>query len=418
MKKLVLFMSVLFLIMTGCGEEKQLTVMIGGTPSEFTFWEEVASEFGEQHGTEVTILRSTTQTEQRKQQILIALRGKRPDPDVIAMDIAWIGQMAASEWLEPLGQYGLDSAAYFGNIVRLADTHQGNLIGLPLFVDAGVFYYRTDLLNEYGYDNPPATWGELTEMATAIQEKQRSGNEGFWGYVWQGAQYEGLVCTALEFFESNGGGFYSEEGIPTVNSPENIEALGYMVSLIHDKAISPPNTFTDMKEEEVRQVFQNGKALFERNWPYAAKLHEEEGSPVKGKFAVGVLPHFEEHRSASTLGGWHVGVSRFADMKAEAAAFVKYLTSYEIQKRMALELGMFPGRKDVYDDPEVTSERLNRLKEVFMTAVPRPMVPYYSQISATLQKHINAALAKRMTPEEALDAAQDEARQIIQKYAQ
>lgn len=416
--KTVIVLSVIMMIFAGCTQEKELTVMIGGTPSEFPFWEKVASQFGEKSGVPVKILRSTAQTEQRKQQILIALRGKRPDPDVIAMDIAWIAQMAASNWLEPLGSYNIDTSAFFGNIIRLADTYDGNIIGLPLFVDAGVLYYRTDLLNHHGYDNPPRTWSELLQMATKVQEAVRSDNESFWGFVWQGAQYEGLVCNALEFFESNGGGFFSEDGEPTIDAPENVAALTYMVSLIHDEKISPPNTFTDMKEEEVRQVFHSGNALFERNWPYAAKLHANDDSPVADIFAMSVLPHFDGHQSASTLGGWHVGVSRFADMKDEAAAFVEYITSFEVQKAMVQELGMFPGRVDVYDDPEVRTERLARLRDVFMTAVPRPMVPYYSQISAALQKYLNAALANRMSPQEALSGAQDEAEQIINKYAQ
>lgn len=332
------------------------------------------------------------------------------------MDIAWIGQLAASNWLEPLDNYDIDTSIFFSNIVKLADVHNNQVIGLPLYVDAGLLYYRTDLLQKYGYSNPPQTWKQLSEMAVHIQTEERKNNHNFWGYVWQGAQYEGLVCNALEFFTSAGGGFFRENNIPIVNSKENVQALQYMVYCIQNSRISPPNTFTDMKEEEVRQCFQNGNALFQRNWPYAGKLHNEEGSMVKGKFGISVLPHFSGHSSAATLGGWHIGISRYSDKKKDAAVFLKYITSSAVQKGLAVELGHNPGRKDVYDSEELKSGYLGGLKEVLLTAVPRPALPYYSQISLVLQKYINAAIAGKQNCTKALNRAQKEIQIIIDTY--
>ncbi len=416
MKKLLVIVFISLLMFSSCTQKKDLTFMVGGTPNDFTFWEQVISDFGEETGVTVQLVRSATQTELRKQQIFIALRGKKPDPDIVVMDIAWIGQLAASEWLEPLDSYGIDTSIFFHNIVSLADMHNSRIIGVPLYVDAGLLYYRKDLLEKYGYAAPPVTWQELTEMAQLIQKEERKNNREFWGYVWQGAQYEGLVCNALELFTSAGGGFFNSNVEPILNSDENVTALQCMVDFIHKDKISPPNTFTDMKEEEVRLLFHNGNALFQRNWPYAGKLHDEEGSAVKGKYGTAVLPHFPDKQSAATLGGWHIGISSFSDRKDDAAAFLKYITSYEVQKGLAVELGHNPGRIDVYESDELKSGYLGQLKEVLLTAVPRPVVPYYSQISLILQKYINTAITGEMGPREALQKAQDEVNKVIRSY--
>lgn len=405
-------------IVAGCGKEARLTFHVGGTAGEIKVWEEIAGDFARESGKQVILLRSTTQTEQRKQSILVSLRSRNTDPDVMLMDVAWIGQMASSGWLEPLDKYSsIDRSVFFDRIVDLADTWQSTLVGVPVYVDGGLLYYRQDILDKYGYRGPPQTWNELRDMALRVTQEERKTRPDFWGYVWQGAQYEGLVCNALEFFASAGGSFLDSTGNPMLDTPQNLKALTCMVSLVRGTPVSPPNTFTDMKEDEVRQMFQNGDALFERNWPYAWPLHNSDESAVNGKVGACVLPHFDDNPSASTLGGWHAAISRFSDRKDDAAAFVAYITSYAVQKKLAAKLGYNPGRKDVYADKDLLASYplLAQLQEVFANAVPRPSVPWYSQLSLVMQKHFNAALAGRETPENALRLAQSETLAVTER---
>lgn len=171
-----------------------------------------------------------------------------------------------------------------------------------------------------------------------------------------------------------------------------------------------------MKEEEVRLYFQQGKALFERNWPYAWTLHNN--SKLKGKVGISKLPHKKECRSASTLGGWHIGISKFTDMKEEAIKFLKFVTSYEIQKKLAINLSWNPGRRDVYNDKEVLKvlPHFKELKDVFENAIPRPNLPYYTQISEILQKYINSAISENIEIDKALRFAEKEANEILSRY--
>jgi multiple sugar transport system substrate-binding protein len=281
-----------------------------------------------------------------------------------------------------------------------------------------VLYYRKDLLDEWDFTGPPETWDELARVALVIQEKIRKTLPRFQGFVWQGTQYEGLVCNFLEIAGSNGGGIGFSDGKIVLNTPENLEALSYMVDLLHRYRVSPPSVYTEMQEEEARQAFQQGNALFERNWPYAWMLHQSESSEVKGKTGIAILPHFPSGKSVSALGGGHLGISEFSDAKPLAWELVKYLLSYEVQKEVALEFGLNPGRRDLYDDPEVQSgmPHFVQLREVFERALPRPALPYYSQLSEVIQRHINSALAGTVSPARALELAEEDAQRIADRY--
>jgi multiple sugar transport system substrate-binding protein len=408
---------------TGCGTKRPAVILaVGGAPAELDFWNSVAARFEAQSGIPVELLRQPTDTDQRRQNLVTALRSSQATPDCFLMDVAWIAQFAASAWLEPLAplleQSDLAAGNFFAPVVEKASTYNGTLYALPVYVDGGLLYYRTDLLEKYNYAAPPETWEELLVMARDITDKERREGAALDGFVWQGAQYEGLVCTFLEFAASNGGGITLAGNMPIVATQQNREALDFMRRLILVDKISPPNTATDMKEEEVRRAFESGTALFQRNWPYAWMLHQAENSPVRGKVGITVLPRFATGRPAATLGGWHIGISRFSRRKEEAFSLVSYLLSFETQREMALHLGWNPGRTDVYNDAEVLHRlpHLATLREAFSHVVARPAVPWYSSLSAVLQRNLNAALAGTVTADAAMDNSEQELRVLVEQY--
>jgi multiple sugar transport system substrate-binding protein len=390
----------------GCnaGQDRpNLVFAVGGAPAEIQVWAEIAREFSRDTGVPVRILRQPTDTAQRRQGLLVALNSAQPDPDVFLMDIAWLGMFAASGWLAPLT--GVDLNPFFPQVVRQADLFDNQLIALPISLDVGVLYYRMDLLD----DPPPQTWGGLAAEAMRVQQHMRPQYPDFFGFVWQGAQYEGLVVDFLDFAGSRGGFVVDGDRI-LVESRHNIRALSMMVDFIHTQRISPPNTYTEMKEEEVRRHFESGRALFQRNWPYAYALHQADGSPVQGKTGVSPLPAPDYGDSTATLGGWHVGVSAFSNNLENARRFALFLTSEAVQKKLALELGLPPGRRDLYADADVLAKfpHYELLASVLRTARPRPIVPNYTLISEILQRRLSGALARDYSPAEALSKAQQE----------
>jgi multiple sugar transport system substrate-binding protein len=408
----------LWYLLFGCsgGDEEKVTFAVGGAPNELVYWEKVIGEFERQSKIQVEMLRKPSNTDHQRQSLIISLKAEMSDPDVFLMDVAWVGLFAAASWLEPLGE-DFDRSPFFQTVIQLVDTMDGHLIALPVYMDGGVLYYRKDLLQRAGLDGPPKTWSELLSSAKKVQEKVRPANPNFYGFVWTGAQYEGLITVFMEFAGARGGFIRDGAGV-RLTSPENIAALSFMRDLIWKDKISPPNTYTTMREEEVRTYFQEGNVLYERNWPYAWSLHQAKNSKVRGKTGVAPVPGPQENTRTSTLGGFHIGVSAFSDVKDAAKEFVRFVTSFSSQKEMVLSLGWNPGRQDLYREKEVLRKAVHfqELMVAFQRARPRPLVPYYSQISAVAQKHINGVLANKVSAQQGLAQADRDIEALLSRY--
>lgn len=411
------------LCLTCNSSPRQFTIWIGGSPEEINFWESIVNEFEAEYHYNLQLVRQPTYSDQRRQSLVVSLEAKQPNPDIFLMDVIWIDQFVKSGWLETLDNFiqkdHFSVRPFFNKTIRQADSFNNKLYALPVFIDVALLYYRKDLLDKYGYESPPQKWKQLLDMSIRIQKGERKKNKSFNGFVWQGAQYEGLICTFLEFAASMGGGIMQGDSID-IYTKANVKALRFMRDLIQKYHVSPENTYTEMKEEEVRRTFQRGDALFERNWTYAWQLHQSNNSAVKGKTGMELLPHSPGCSSVSALGGWHIGISKYSDLKDKAWQFIKFVTSFKVQKEMLMRIGWNPGRKDVYEDKEVLEKipRVKVLKEAFEHTVARPTLPYYLQISEVIQRYINNCLAGKETPEAALMTIEAEVKKIEKLYAE
>jgi trehalose/maltose transport system substrate-binding protein len=274
---------------------------------------------------------------------------------------------------------------HFPSIIE-SQTVDGKLVALPFFTDAPALYYRKDLLDKYG-EKVPETWEELAATAQKIQDGERGeGKNDLWGYVWQGAAYEGLTCNALEWVKSNGGGqIVAPDGEITIFNDNAVAAVEMAKGWVN--TISPPGVLSYM-EEEARGVWQTGNAVFMRNWPYAYATGNTEDSPIKGLFDVAPLPSGGgDNTSAATLGGWNLAVSRYSPNPEAAIGLAMHMASADFQKQFAIKTSHLPTIQSLYDDPDIAAAQpiIPRWKEIFLNAVPRPSAPTktsYNEVSS------------------------------------
>jgi trehalose/maltose transport system substrate-binding protein len=348
-------------------------------------------------GNKVKLVATPADANERLALYQTLLAAKSQDIDVFQIDVIWPAILAPHLVDLSAALSAQDRADQFKALIA-NDTVDGKLVAIPWFVDAGLLYYREDLLKKYGRQ-VPTTWSELADTAKTIQAAEaKAGNSVLQGYVWQGRAYEGLTCNALEWIASFGGGsIVGQDGAVTVDNPQAAKALETAKSWIG--TISPAGVLS-YGEEESRGVFQSGNAVFMRNWPYAWALANAADSPVKGKVGVAVLPQGEGAgaRHAAALGGQHLAVSRYSAHPEEAADLVRYLTSAQEQKRRALEGSFNPTLRSLYTDQELVAA--NPFYRDFLpiadSAVARPSTVTgrrYNQVSSAFVRTIHGALS-------------------------
>jgi len=403
-----------FLALSGAACAAEISISCGAVGLELQLCKSGAEAWAKKTGNTVKVVSTPNDTNERLALYQQLLSASSADIDVFQIDVIWPGI---------LGSNFIDLAPYSKGVEKdhfpaivANNTVDGKLVAMPWFTDAGILYYRTDLLEKNGV-KPPSTWQELSDAAAKIQDAERKGgNDKFWGFVFQGKAYEGLTCDALEWVDSYGGGaIVDEQGAITINNAKAAEALTEAATWIGKIA---PGGVLNYGEEEARGVFQSGNAAFMRNWPYAWAAGNGADSPVKGKIGVMALPKGgADGKNTGTLGGWQLAVSKFSKNQDAAADLVMYLTSKDEEKRRAIEGSYLPTIPGLYQDPEIleASPFFGNLLPTFMNAVARPSRvtgTSYNKVSNAFWNAAHDVLAGKAEAKSSLASLEGELKKI------
>ncbi len=406
MRPVIRLLSGILLFLTGvsCARAAEVAIACSALGREFEICKQGAETWAGRSGNTVRFVSTPNSATERLALYQQLLSAGSADVDVFQIDAIWPGVLGA-HFIDLGPRMGNAPADHFPAIVE-NNTVEGRLVAMPWFVDAGLLYFREDLLRRY--DRPiPQTWADLTETARIIQEGERkAGDADFWGYVWQGKAYEGLTCNAIEWVAAHGGGgIVDQSGTITIDNARAERALTTAAGWVD--AISPPGVL-NYEEEEARGVFQSGNAAFMRNWPYAWALAQGADSPVKGKVGVAPLPKGgPEGRHAGALGGQQLAVSKYSRVPEAAADLVRFLTGPEEQKRRAIVGSFNPTIRTLFQDPEVVRAApfIGELFDVFANAVPRPATVTgedYNKVSSAFFNAVHSVLSGRAQAAQAL----------------
>jgi multiple sugar transport system substrate-binding protein len=352
---------------------------------------EMVKRFNEQFGPDLkaTLVEFPASADEQRNQFIQRQQAKSGDCDVFSADVVWTAEFASQKWLYDLTPYMEDKKAEFIEAPIETVTYDEKIWGSPETSDAAFLYYRSDQV-----DTPPTTWQEVYEQA------------GQAGIVYQGAPYEGLTCDFLELAFAAGGTVLSEDGLtPTINSPENVKALQFMMDGV--KNGTAPKAVTTYMEPESLAAWQTGKYKFMRNWPYAYAISQDTPR-LKGKFEVMPFPEFEGGGKAGILGGHNSVISVYSKNPGAALKIVDFIGSPEIQQMYAADFSLTPVRSEVFDDPAVQKALpfAEELRQAVTQAKSRPVSPVYPQISQAIYKNVNRALSGQTSAEEAMKQAE------------
>jgi multiple sugar transport system substrate-binding protein len=358
----------------------------------------------------VTLTSAPTNTDTNRATLATEISGGSTTPDVFMGDVIWPAQFGAHQLAVPLSDYLPASYwAQFAPGLVAGASYKGKVYGSPLFEDQGFMYYRKDLLAKEGLA-PPTTWEQLESDA---QKLQKAGLVKY-GFVWQGASYEGLTCNFMEYLASAGGtATNSTYTTATLDSPAAIKAVTFMRSLV-TSGVSPA-AITTFQEPQALATFQTGNAAFMRNWDYAydASISAAAGGKLTAS-QVGVepMPAFAGQPTPgySNIGGWNMYINPHSKNVAADLTFIKFLASPTAQTILAADYGEIPTTIAVRNSAKTAA--LNPVLAIVSKTklVPRPAgTPNYPALSTAIYTNVNAALAGSTSPSSAMSAAQSQA---------
>jgi len=340
------------------------------------------------------------------------------DISVVGVDVIWPKQFAPQNWIMDLSdRFPASAQKEFIPVTISVAEYEDGVFAVPWCScpDAGLLYYRKDLLDDSGIPSPPETWSELEEMALQVSKEAGVQN----GFVFQGSNYEGGVCNALEYIWTHGGDVIDDDENVVIDSPEAAAGLATYNRMIESGAA--PEAVANWTETESSANFYNGDSVFIRYWPSLyGGFGDTETTKIKPE-QIGIAPIPVDkpgNPTYSCLGGWQMAIYANTEIEEDAWKFIEFMTSEESMRERVIIGGYDPSRKALYDDPEIAKATpvVKLAKDVLLKNVKsRPVTEYYGDMSLEMAEQFNSALKGDISPEEAVKTLQESLSQIMEE---
>ncbi len=392
------------MLLAGCGKEPPTLTVAINAGVEGDALKAAATEWGARNRIRVDIVELPYANLFEKE--LLDLTSRTGAYDIIMMDDPWFPRMVENGQLATLEkQPDADFLVSCLDVCR-QPYRTGAFYAMPYVGNSQLFFYRKDLFDKHGI-SAPATWNDVLAAAKKI-----GGAEKMFGYVMRAAPGNAVITDFMPLFWAFGAEMFDGQGRASVATPEAVECVRFMLEL---GKYSPPG-YTGFNADEVSGHLLQSTAVMSINWPaWIAAMDDPARSKIPGKIAFAQMPS-ARRKGVAELGSWLLGIPAGSKNKQRAAEFLIWATAPEQLKRAALR-GNPPTRRSVFLDPELRARfrafpaQLASLE----TARPRPRTPLWNEIENAFGIRISQANSGSMTPEEALQRANQEIEAILQR---
>jgi multiple sugar transport system substrate-binding protein len=384
---LLLVSSVRGLVVAHPLERGELVILSGSDTSVGKQREQLVRRWNESHPeTPARIVDVGGSADVQHSEMVGRAQSAHPAVDVYNLDVAWVAEFAAANYIRPIGQ--VDTQGFLARPLEtcsIGDT----LWALPFNTDAGLLYYRTDVLTDSAI---PAKLPPSADDMSQIRGVRA-------GYAGQFDSYEGLTVNALEEIWAEHGDVVSGGTARTervvIDSAATQRALSRLAG---SQAGSVPGLLPDSrhyKEQASTDAFASGTVAMMRNWPvaYSQLKHRQQLGPggfdIRDRFAVRELP------GDSVLGGQDLAIAAGTTKPTAAKALIQFLTGEESERTLFRDGGLPATRTVAYEDRAVRAAQpyAGILLDVIQHhSRLRPITTHYPLFSTVFQSVINDAL--------------------------
>lgn len=349
----------------------------------------------------ITVNAEFVQYEQLHDKIVTAQVTGAGQYDTVVMDTPWPAEFADAQIVTDItNKIPADFKSGVFESAWTAAAYKGNYWGVPWINDTKFFYFNKKMLADAGVASVPKTWDDVIAAAQAVKAK------GIVKYplVWSWSQAEAVICDWAEIAGVMGGAnFIDASGNAQFNTGGGLAALQFMKKTL-DLGLTNPASL-GFAEDDVNKTLGAGDAAMGLNWTYGySVLNDKTKSKVAGNIGVAPAPGTASTPTAGVNGGMSIAVTTKSQHPAEALKFALWMASQPMQEKY--DANTFPMWKASFDKADLTNAAPDfwaAAKTEFAGLVARPVVPYYTKLSAALQVAIQEALLGTKTPQQALD---------------
>ncbi|WP_150274692.1 ABC transporter substrate-binding protein [Paenibacillus tepidiphilus] len=388
------------------GDKGEITILYVGDQ----FWQDQAKEFEEATGIKVNY--EVVNFTEQHDKLATAFAGGSTEYDVVHVRDDFVAEFAPKGFLTPLDDMITDEMRanipedYFTPLMNGGQTY-----GFPRYLWPWQLYYNKELFAKAGIAAAPATWTEFTEAATKLKEAGITPYAEPWGEKFSYTPF-------IVHLRAEGGEFWDyESDVPIFNSPEGVRALQFMADMnLRDGIVSPSSVQYD-STAPMADAFAQGSIAMMMNAPHTYPLaNNPETSKIVGQVGVAMIPGAVLKTSSyAETGG--LAIPAGSKNKEQAMEYIKFVTSTEQEKAMAINLGRVPADSAALADAEVLEKNPHFEPLAEQMQYPYGMFKHEQAavIADEVSRHISAAVAGKETAEEALSAAEANVLKLLGK---
>lgn len=339
----------------------------------------------------------------QRQQLVRRLAAEDDSLDILGLDVTWAAEFAEARWIrEWTGETKRRATEGTLRVPLQTATWKGKLYAVPYNTNVQLLWYREDLV-----PTPPKTWSEMLNMS---RELARRGEPHY--VEIQGAQYEGLTVWFNSLVNSAGGSILNPSATEPSLGPPAVRAASIMRDLANSPAADP--SLPNQMEDQNRLAMESGVAAFELNYPFVYPSMRSNNPRLFKDFRWAPYPRVDADRpSRPTVGGIDLAVSAYSRHPGLAFEAALCLRDRENQLTAALEGGLPPTLRALYEDPAFmkqypfSEEVLSSLER----ASVRPLTPAYQNVSIAVSHTLSPP--SEIEPENAVDTIREQIDQAL-----
>ncbi|RPI73520.1 MAG: extracellular solute-binding protein [Ignavibacteriales bacterium] len=413
--KNIFFLAVIFSIsLFRCSSENDevTTLKFWAMGSEAEYVTRLIPEFEKENpGIKVKVQQMPWTAAQEK---LITAVASDNTPDMCQLGNTWIPQFSSLKSISPLNKW-IENSLYIKKENYFEGIWDTNVIdsivyGVPWYVDTRIIFYRKDIFERAGYEQPPKNWDELMDLSRKIKALFK-GQDKYAIYLptneWASFIIFGLQAGADILKEKNSSGNFS--------SSEFKEAFSYLINF-HKEKLAP------IGFSQVTNVYQAfAEAYFSMyisgpwNIPEFKKWMKNE---LKDAWSTAPLPAYKDnYPGVSLAGGSSLVIFNNSEHKDEAWKLIEFLSRPHIQVEFYKLLNDLPAIKEAWNDPVLKDDPyMKAFYEQFFHVAPTPKVPEWEQIAfSKVQQYAELAARDVLTVDEALKRLDADVDRILEK---